>query len=91
VRSRGERAPIQSADFDVVDAVRDLAAERDVPQARIALAWLLAKPGVCAPIIGATKAHHVPDALAALDLSLTDEETRRLEERCIPHPAPDYS
>jgi 1-deoxyxylulose-5-phosphate synthase len=90
-RSRGERLPVQSADFDVVDAVRDLAAEREVPQARIALAWLLAKPGVCAPIIGATRTHHVADALTALDLSVTDEEIRRLEERYIPHPAPDYS
>jgi 1-deoxyxylulose-5-phosphate synthase len=90
-RARGERSPVQSADFDVVDAVRDLAAEREVPQAQIALAWLLAKPGVCAPIIGATKTHHVADALAALDLSVTDEEIRRLEERYIPHPAPDYS
>ena len=90
-RSRDERFPVQSADFDVVDAVRDLAAEREVPQARIALAWLLAKPGVCAPIIGATRTHHVADALTALDLSVTDEEIRRLEERYIPHPAPDYS
>jgi aryl-alcohol dehydrogenase-like predicted oxidoreductase len=90
-RSRGERFPVQSADFDVVDAVCDLAAERQVPPARIALAWLIAKPGVCAPIIGATRTNHVADALTALDLSVTDEEIRRLEERYIPHPAPDYS
>jgi 1-deoxyxylulose-5-phosphate synthase len=74
------------ADFDVVDAVAAVAAERGVPPAQIALAWLLHRPGVTAPIVGTTKASHVDDALAAVRLELTEEEMRRLEERYVPHP-----
>ena len=76
----------QPADFDVVDAVAAVAAERGVPQAQVALAWLLHRPGVTAPIVGATKVSHVEDALAAAKLELTEDEMRRLEERYIPHP-----
>ena len=76
----------QPADFDVVDAVAEVAAERGVPPAQIALAWLLCRPGVTAPIVGVTKAGHVEDALAAVKLALTEDEMRRLEERYIPHP-----
>ena len=72
-------------DFDVVDRVSDLAAERGVPAAQIALAWLLHKPGVTAPIVGATKVEHLEDALAAADLSLSDAEIARLEEPYVPH------
>jgi aryl-alcohol dehydrogenase-like predicted oxidoreductase len=74
------------SDFDVVDAVAEVAAERGVPPAHIALAWLLHKPGVTAPIVGATKAGHVEDALAAVKIELTEDEVRRLEERYVPHP-----
>ncbi|GLW05291.1 aldo/keto reductase [Microtetraspora sp. NBRC 13810] len=74
------------ADFDVVDVVREVAAEHDVPPARIALAWLLAKPGVTAPIVGATKLGHLADAIAALDVELTADEIARLEAPYRPHP-----
>ncbi|NQX13318.1 aldo/keto reductase [Microbacteriaceae bacterium VKM Ac-2855] len=67
------------ADGAVIDVVEQIARERDVPMARIALAWVLAKPVVAAPIIGATKPHHLPDAVAALELRLTDDEIERLE------------
>ncbi|GAA0545336.1 aldo/keto reductase [Actinomadura livida] len=76
----------EDADFDVVDAVREVAAARGVPPARIALAWLLGRPGVTAPIIGATSERHVDDAVAAAELRLTEEETRRLEAPYRPHP-----
>jgi 1-deoxyxylulose-5-phosphate synthase len=73
------------SDFDVVEAVTEFAAERGLPPARIALAWLLNKPGVTAPIVGATKVEHLDDALAALDVTLSDTELHRLEERYRPH------
>ena len=76
----------QPTDFDVVERVSEVAAARNVPQAQIALAWLLHKPGVSAPIVGATKAQHVHDALAAEQLSLSDEEITSLEELYVPHP-----
>jgi 1-deoxyxylulose-5-phosphate synthase len=74
------------ADFDVVDRVAQVAAGRGVPPARVALAWLLHKPGVTAPIVGATKPAHLQDALAAEQLELSAEEIGRLEEPYIPHP-----
>jgi aryl-alcohol dehydrogenase-like predicted oxidoreductase len=74
------------ADFDVVDRVAEVAAERGVPPAQVALAWLLHRPGVTAPIVGATKLGHVHDALAATGLDLTEDEMRRLEEPYVPHP-----
>jgi 1-deoxyxylulose-5-phosphate synthase len=73
-------------DFDVVDRAAEVAAERGVPTAQVALAWLLRRPGVTAPIVGATKPGHLQDALAAEELSLSEEEMRRLEEPYIPHP-----
>jgi 1-deoxyxylulose-5-phosphate synthase len=72
-------------DFDVVDRVIEVAAERGVSAAQIALAWLLHKTGVTAPIVGATKVDHLEDALAAESLSLSDEEIERLEEPYVPH------
>jgi len=75
----------QPTDFDVVDRVVEIAGERDVPPAQVALAWLLHKPGVTAPIVGATKAGHIEDALAAEQLELSDEEIARLEEPYVPH------
>jgi aryl-alcohol dehydrogenase-like predicted oxidoreductase len=72
-------------DFDVVDRVAEVAAERGVPSAQVALAWLLHRPGVTAPIVGATKLSHLEDALAAEELELSEEEIRRLEEPYQPH------
>ena len=65
------------ADFDVVDALRAVAERRGLPMAQIAMAWLLARPGVTAPIVGATKVAHVDDALAAVDLELERVGARR--------------
>jgi 1-deoxyxylulose-5-phosphate synthase len=76
----------QPTDFDVVERVSEVAAERGVPAAQVALAWLLQRPGVTAPIVGATKLSHLEDAIAAEQLSLTEEEVRRLEELYVPHP-----
>ena len=73
------------ADFAVVDRVNEVAAERGVPGAQVALAWLLGRPGVTAPIVGATKVGHVEDALAAEELELTADEAARLEEPYVPH------
>jgi 1-deoxyxylulose-5-phosphate synthase len=74
-----------AADFDVVDRLAELAAARGVPPAQVALAWLLHKPGVTAPIVGATKPGHVEDALAGEKLELSEEEIARLEEPYVPH------
>jgi aryl-alcohol dehydrogenase-like predicted oxidoreductase len=82
----GDSLYAQPADFDVVDAVAEVAAERGVPSAQIALAWLLQRPGVTAPIVGATRLGHIEDALAAEKLELTEDEVRRLEAAYIPHP-----
>jgi 1-deoxyxylulose-5-phosphate synthase len=73
-------------DFDVVERVAEVASERGVPPAQVALAWLLHKPGVTAPIVGATKLAHLEDALAAAGLTLSPEEIERLEEPYRPHP-----
>jgi aryl-alcohol dehydrogenase-like predicted oxidoreductase len=72
-------------DFDVVDRAVDVAEARGVSTAQIALAWLLHKPGVTAPIVGATKIEHLEDALAAERLSLSVDEIARLEEPYVPH------
>jgi 1-deoxyxylulose-5-phosphate synthase len=76
----------QPTDFDVVERVAELAGERGVPPAQLALSWLLHKPAVSAPIVGATKVEHLHDALAAEQLTLSDEEIARLEEPYAPHP-----
>jgi aryl-alcohol dehydrogenase-like predicted oxidoreductase len=73
------------ADFDLVDRLAEVAAARRAPPAQVALAWLLSRPGVTAPIIGATRLGHIGDALAAGNLTLTDEEVRRLDEPYRPH------
>jgi aryl-alcohol dehydrogenase-like predicted oxidoreductase len=76
----------QPTDFDVVERVAEVADERGVSPAQVALAWLLHKRGVTAPIVGATKPGHLHDALAAEQLTLSDEEISRLEEPYVPHP-----
>jgi aryl-alcohol dehydrogenase-like predicted oxidoreductase len=73
-------------DFDVIDRLNEVAQARDESPAQVALAWLLHKPGVTAPIVGATKLEHLEDALAAAELSLSPDEIERLEEPYIPHP-----
>ena len=83
VRRLALRRP--SVDFAVVDRAAEVAAERGVPTAQVALAWLLHKPGVTAPIVGATKLEHLEDALAAEELELSDDEIARLEEPYVPH------
>jgi aryl-alcohol dehydrogenase-like predicted oxidoreductase len=76
----------QPSDWEVVEAVKTVAAERGEPPARIALAWLLSKPGVTAPIVGATKLRHLDDAIAAVQIELSAEEVAILEEPYRAHP-----
>jgi 1-deoxyxylulose-5-phosphate synthase len=73
-------------DFQVVDQVINLAKERSVKPAQIALAWLLHKPGVTAPIVGASKIEHLKEAVEAIDISLSNEEIKLLEVPYRPHP-----
>jgi 1-deoxyxylulose-5-phosphate synthase len=75
----------EEADRRVAAAVAAVASERGVPRAQVALAWLLHKPAVTAPIFGATKPHHIEDAVAAVDLKLSEEELDRLEADYVPH------
>ena len=75
----------ERSDQAIVDRVAEVAGERGIPRAQVALAWLLAKPLVTAPIVGVTKEHHLDDAVAAVDVQLTDEEIARLEEPYTPH------
>jgi aryl-alcohol dehydrogenase-like predicted oxidoreductase len=89
---RSETDPLQDEwygrpeDFDVIDRLVQVATERGVPPVQVALAWLLHKPGVTAPIVGATKLGHVEDALAAAELVLSPDEIAPLEEPYRPHP-----
>ncbi|HLH13995.1 MAG TPA: aldo/keto reductase [Solirubrobacteraceae bacterium] len=76
----------QPTDFDVVERTAEVASERGVPPAQVALAWLLHQPAVTAPIVGATKVEHLQDALAAEQLSLSEHELERLQEPYVPHP-----
>jgi aryl-alcohol dehydrogenase-like predicted oxidoreductase len=76
----------EEMDRAVVDRVGQIAERRGVARAQVGLAWLLAKPGVTAPIAGATKPHHLPEAVAALSLHLTPDEIASLEEPYQPHP-----
>jgi 1-deoxyxylulose-5-phosphate synthase len=82
----GDSLYAMEADFDVVDRCAEVAVERGVPTPQVALAWLLHKPGVTAPIVGSTKLSHLQDALAAEQLALTEDEMKRLEEPYVPHP-----
>ena len=75
----------EEADRRIIDEVGRIAEERGVSRAQVALAWVLGKPEVTAPIVGATKPHHLDDAVAALSLELTPEETERLERLYVPH------
>ena len=89
----GKKMYLQTEDADrkVVEQLGEIAERRGVPRAQLALAWLLSKPGVSAPIVGATKAHHLQDAVAALSLHLTPEEVASLEDPYTPHPVLGFS
>jgi 1-deoxyxylulose-5-phosphate synthase len=76
----------QESDYVVVDRLTELAKKHGIPNAQMALAWMLHKPGVSSPIIGATKPHHIEDAIKALQVKLSDEEVKHLEEPYQPHP-----
>jgi aryl-alcohol dehydrogenase-like predicted oxidoreductase len=76
----------EELDEQVVDRVGEIAKARDIPRAQIALAWLLHKPAVTAPIVGATKSHHLDDAVAAVDVKLSDAEIKGLEAPYVTHP-----
>ena len=78
-------------DFDIARRVSEVAAEHGLPDAQIALAWMLSKNVITAPIIGATKLNHLEDAVAAVGIALTEEEIRRLEELYQPHPVLGFS
>jgi 1-deoxyxylulose-5-phosphate synthase len=79
------------ADRKVVDRVGELAERRGIPRATLALAWMLSKPVVTAPIVGATKPNHLDDAVAALAVKLSAEEIAALEEPYVPHPVVGFS
>jgi aryl-alcohol dehydrogenase (NADP+) len=79
------RTLYRPGDRVIVDQVARIAAERRVPRAQVALAWVADQPTVTAPIIGATKPHHIDDAVAALNLTLTDEEQQQLNSAYEPH------
>lgn len=75
----------QQSDFDVVDRITEVAKKRGISNARVALAWVLQQPGITAPIVGASKMHHLDDAVAALDVRLSDDELQALAEPYQPH------
>jgi aryl-alcohol dehydrogenase (NADP+) len=81
----------RDSDFTVVDRVVEVASAKGVKPAQAALAWLLHKPGVSAPIVGASKEYQLEDAIAALQVKLTDDEVKRLEEPYEPHPVLGHS
>ena len=81
----------QDPDFEIADRVANLAGRRGVSPAQIALAWMLHKPGVTSPIIGASKMPHLEEAVAALEIQLSEEEMKFLEERYQPHPVLGHS
>jgi 1-deoxyxylulose-5-phosphate synthase len=83
--SFGDSLYVPEVDFAVVDRLGEVAEDRGAPPAQVALAWLLGKPGVTAPIVGATAERHLDDALAAEQLELSAEDVARLEEPYVPH------
>ena len=76
----------EDADRQITDRVGHVAEQRGIPRAQVALAWMLSKPFVTAPIVGATKMQHLEDAVAAVSVKLTPEEIASLEEPYEPHP-----
>jgi aryl-alcohol dehydrogenase-like predicted oxidoreductase len=88
--ARGLYRQAVESDRKIVEAVRDVAAQRGVPRAQVALAWLLHQPAVTAPIVGATKPEHIADAVAAVDVELSEQELTRLGEHYVPHAPEGY-
>jgi 1-deoxyxylulose-5-phosphate synthase len=88
---KGLYAASEEADKQVTGRVGEIAERRGVPMAQVALAWMLTKPYITSPIVGATKPHHLEDAAAAVGLKLSAEEVRSLEERYVPHPTLGFS
>lgn len=87
----GKKLYCVDSDFNIVDRLSEIAAQRGLPNAQIALAWILGKPAITAPIIGATKLEHLEDAVAALSVKLTQAEINLLEELYLPHPVLDHT
>jgi aryl-alcohol dehydrogenase-like predicted oxidoreductase len=85
LRASADGRSYRPADFDVAESVFDIATARGLAPAQIALSWLLRQPGVVAPIIGATKPHHLKDAIYALNVVLSDDEVAKLESSYRPH------
>ena len=81
----------EDADHKIVNRLSELSEKRGVPRAQLALAWMLSKSFIASPIVGATKPHHLSDAVAALSLRLTPEEIASLEEPYTPHPVLGFS
>jgi aryl-alcohol dehydrogenase-like predicted oxidoreductase len=79
------------SDREIASRVQEIAAKRSIPAAQIALAWVLSKPAITSPIIGASKPHHLDDAVASLGVKLSKEEIDFLEELYLPHPVKDHS
>ncbi len=78
-------------DFEIVNRVTAIAEKRSIPNAQVALAWMLTKPAITAPIIGASKPGHLEDAVAALEVKLANDEIKQLEELYVPHPVMGFS
>ena len=81
----------EEIDKKIVDAISKISKDRVASHATVALAWLLSKPVITSPIVGATKLSHIDDAVAAVDLHLTEDEINRLEENYVPHPVAGFS
>jgi aryl-alcohol dehydrogenase (NADP+) len=81
-----QRLYYRESDFTVVDRLTEIAKKRGVQNAQVALAWILSKPGVSSPIIGASKMPHLDQAIEALQIHLDDSEIKALEEPYEPHP-----
>jgi 1-deoxyxylulose-5-phosphate synthase len=77
-------------DFDIINRLSEVAGKRGLPDAQVALAWILSRPGVTSPIIGASKPGHLEDAVASLSVKLTADEISQLEELYLPHPVLDH-
>jgi aryl-alcohol dehydrogenase-like predicted oxidoreductase len=84
-------ARTEESDRKVVERLTEPAKKLGASQASLALAWMLEKPGITAPIVGATRKNHLEDAVAALSIKLTPEEVAALEEAYIPHPVLGFS
>ena len=87
----GQALYTREADFEVAKRVDEVAGERGIPSAQVALAWMLSKPVITSPIIGATKMPHLDDAVAAVSVHLSEDEIKRLEEPYTPHPVLGFS